>query len=184
MNQPLASPHAALRRQILATFCLCCGARLADAKSATLGVGPTCRKRLGIADSLKAGSAANELVAQAAIAAEDRQLTTVLERLRELVALDSRYQVLVDRTHERLFKTRVVKEPDGGYLVHSTYNSETNQVFREHGLRWDKVAHGYRATSTEQLDGALDALARAMPGGEVLGPDGEVIPLIERGYRV
>jgi hypothetical protein len=146
-------------------------------------VGPICRKRLGITDSLKAHSAANELVARTAIAAEAGQLTTVLECLQALVALDPRYQGLVDRAHARLFKTRVTRVLDG-YVVASTYNPETNSQLRGLGMRWDPVHRGYRASSTTQLDEALKVLAQAIPGNEVLGPEGEVIFSIERGYRV
>jgi hypothetical protein len=123
-------------------------------------------------------------VARAAIAAEARQLTTVLGCLARLVALDPRYQVLVDRAHARLFKTRVARVPEG-YVVVSTYNPDTNSQFRCLGMRWDPVHRGWRAISTGQLDEALKALAQAIPAeNEVLGPEGEVIFLIERGYQV
>jgi hypothetical protein len=181
MNEPLSSPHTALRRQTLATYCLCCARPLSDAESAALGVGPICRKRLGIAESLKAHSVANELVARAAIAAEAGQLATALECLQALVALDPRYQKLVDRTHSRLFKTRVAKMPQG-YLVVSTYNSDTNSQFKCLGMRWDPVHRGWQAFSTSQLDDALKVLAHALPSNEVLGPDGEVMFLIKRDY--
>jgi Family of unknown function (DUF6011) len=183
MNQPLSSPHTALRRQTLATKCLCCARPLWDAESATLGVGPICRKRLGIADSLKAHSDANELVARAAIAAEDGQFTVVMECLQALNALDPRYQGLVDRTHARLFKTRVARVAQG-YLVVSTYNSDTNSQFKCLGMRWDPVHRGWRAFSTSQLEDALKVLANALPSNEVLGPDGEVVFLIKRDYLV
>ena len=183
MAPPLASPHTALRKHLLATQCLCCGRRLCDAESATLGVGPICRQRLGIKDSLKAHSAANEFVARAAIAAEVGQLTTVLESLQALLALDPRYQALVDRTHTRLFKTRVVRVPQG-YVVVSTYNSDTNSQFKCLGMQWDPVQRGWRAFSTGQLEEALRALAHVIPGNEVLGPDGEIILLIKREYSV
>jgi hypothetical protein len=183
MNPLLASPHTALRRQILATRCLCCGKSLCDTESTTLGVGPTCRKRLGLAGSLKARSAANDLVARAAIAAEAGQLTIVVECLQALIALDPRYQALVDRTHARLFKTRVVRVPEG-YVVMSTYNPDTNSEFKRLGMRWDPVQRGWRATSTGQLDEALKVMGRAIPSNEALGPDGEVILLIQEGYRV
>src|SRR5262249_3229726 len=133
--------------------------------------------------SLKAHSAANELIARAAIASEAGQLTTVLECLQALVTLDSGYQVLVDRTHARLFKTRVTRVREG-YVVASTYNPDPNTQFKRLGMRWDPVQRGWRASSTSQLDEALKVLAHTVPLKEVLGPEGEVVLLIDERYRV
>jgi hypothetical protein len=137
---------------------------------------------LGLVGRLKAHSLANDVVARAAIAAESGQLTTVVECLQALVALDRGYEALMDRTHTRLFKTRVIKLPEG-YLVASTYTEDTKNEFKSLGMRWDPVQHGWCASSTGQLDKALKVLARAIPSREVLGPDGKVILLIEE-YRV
>jgi hypothetical protein len=108
-------------------------------------------------------------------------LTAVSECLKALVVLDPRYQGLLERAHARLFKTRVAQD-DKGYVVVSTYNEDINSQFKSLGMRWDPLQRGWRAESTGQLDGALKALADAVP--EVLGPNGEVIVLIKRGYQV
>jgi hypothetical protein len=67
--------------------------------------------------------------------------------------------------------------------AHSKANELVAQAaIKSLGIRWNPVQRGWRAESTGQLDGALKALADAVP--EVLGPNGEVIVLIERGYQV
>jgi len=82
-----------------------------------------------------------------------------------------------------LFKTRVSTVPEG-YLVMSTFNPDTKDLFKSLGMRWKPGLRGWLASDRSQLDKALEALSQALPGSEVLGPDGEVFFLGERGYHL
>jgi hypothetical protein len=176
-NYPaLPDAYTDLRRQTVATRCVCCGARLADTKSASIGAGPTCRKRLGLDTPRACSDAANDLIARAALAAEGGHLQLVQDYLDRLKALDPGYTQLIEKVQKRLFKTTVTPL-QGGYLITSTYNLETVSAFKGIGLWWQPAHKAWRAWDSEQLNGALEVLADAIPGGDVVTPTGEIKPL-------
>jgi Family of unknown function (DUF6011) len=175
---PLPEPHTALRYKTCATHCLVCNLPLCDAESVTVGVGPECRKRLGITRRLKQTAAANTLIASAAIAAENHQTCEALSRLRELIALDPAYQALVDRVRARLFKLRVVSDGEG-FRVFAPYDAGFVQACYALRLTWRPIEK-CREVPRALLDLVLDAMAAAWPHASALMPDDSILPLWER----
>ena len=177
MSTPiLDEPYTHLRRRALATRCLHCGASLADARSAAVGLGPTCRRRMGLDANLKGNVQANTMIASAAIAAEEGRHQTVVDTLRDLLALDPAYSTLVEKVKRRLLKFRLTAD-ETGYLVHSPYNPDVIAAFKGAGLRWQPVPRAWRAADMDQRDAAIGILAEAYPEAELLMPSGIVIGL-------
>ena len=168
MMDLLADPHTALRRRAAATSCVCCNQPLADATSVSLGMGPTCRKRLGVDAKLRASAQANTLVAKAAIAAEEARLQAVVDCLKDLLALDAAYKPLVDRVRKRLFKFRLEPDGVGGFLLKFPYNRDVISALKEFGLWWRPVEKAWHAATLNQRDEAIAVLSEAYPGGEIL----------------
>src|SRR5262245_48816255 len=73
-----AEPMTAARTRRLATVCFICGLPLCDAQSVELGIGPTCRKRLGLGPKGPNREEVNRLTALAAILAEDGDILAVI----------------------------------------------------------------------------------------------------------
>jgi hypothetical protein len=176
-SNPLPDPYTSLRRRAVATRCLCCNIALSDATSAAIGMGRTCRRRVGIDKTLEKNTRANDLIARAALAAEEACYQDVSAYLEQLSALSSAYVPLVERVRKKLFKTRIAADDRGGFLVSSTWNPDSVSAFKDLGMWWKSAEKAWRASSEEQRDQALAALAETNPYGEVLMPSGAILPL-------
>jgi hypothetical protein len=133
--------------EMLATHCACCGKELLDAISVETGMGPTCREKHGLPDTLDelTRRKANKLVY---IIAMDQTGPGVDKAIAELKALGC--DKIVKRIQNRVYgKKRVVinvREDDSErFDVASPYNEEfVYRVKRIYGRRWDgenKVNH-------------------------------------------
>jgi hypothetical protein len=169
--RPLEEPHTALRYKACATRCLACRKSLNDAESVTLGLGPCCRKRLKITRKLLKKSAANDLVARAAVAAENNEPGVVLGYLKNLVTLDPAYEILANRVRKNLFPLRVTQDGEG-FRVYAPYDPRFVEACRASGsFRWFPRPDAYRWVPAPMLNQVLDAMADVWPENSVLMPD-------------
>lgn len=114
----------AVQTKMLASHCVICGRALVDAASVTAGVGPECRANLNlpeIDDSTR--KAANKLVYDAAIAAQQGRIEDVLKFANEIEGLG--LTVLADKVRNRFTKAAdreadISIEVDGNFYVVKT----------------------------------------------------------------
>ena len=174
----LSDTYTSLKRRAAVTCCICCGRQLADATSITLGAGRTCRIRLGIDEKIRNNAQANELLAAAAIAAEEGRAQATIDLLRDLLALDHAYEPLIHKVERRLFRFRIRPNPDGdGFLIFSPYHPELPERFKAIGCWWRPIQKAWLANSVGQRDAAIAALAELWPAAELLMPSGTVLAL-------
>ena len=124
--------EAAPATRMLASNCICCGRALVDATSVQLGIGPECRQGFdgGIADGVR--KEANELVYRAAIAAQQGEISGVLEYANKIRALG--LDVLADKVARRFRNaeryTEIVITVDGGdYRVETPFRRGKKDEF-------------------------------------------------------
>ena len=106
--------------RLLATHCCVCGKSLVDATSVQLGIGPDCRSHINQGISEDTRKACNVLTHEAAIAAQEGNITLV-RRAAEMIRTLGLH-VLADKilerfkNAERLAKIKVT-ETEGGLIV-------------------------------------------------------------------
>ena len=177
LSEILLEPETQLRRRAVATYCLCCGRSLADATSAAIGMGPICRKRAKIDTALKGNAQANELIALAAISAQDGDHDEVVGYMARLSALDPAFKPLARKIFRKLFSF-AVEEHEDGWLIRSPYNEHVIERFKDAGLYWRPAPdRGWIAGTDADRDAALAILGKTFPRSRVLMPNGELRPL-------
>jgi len=163
--------------EMLATYCACCGKELLDAQSVEAGMGPECRRKHALPDTLDedARKAANKLVY---IIAMDQTGPGVDKAIVELKALGC--DKIVKRIQQRVYgKRRVVitlrENIADRFNVASPYDEEfVYRVKRIYGRRWDgedKVNH----FPTESWDRVWALIAECYRGKLLEAPTGEQV---------
>jgi hypothetical protein len=154
--------------KLVATDCCVCGRPLVDSESVEAGIGPVCRTKYLMADSLTktARKKANKLVYQAAALRSNGQPWDHL--IPKLIALGA---VNVARAVSRA-KVEVAVEENGDFFVTCPYN----QTFlgRTRGLsgrQWDRTGKRTKFAATAKAD-VWDAICEAYPQAVIDTPKG------------
>ena len=163
--------------EMLATNCACCGKELLDAQSVEAGMGPECRKKHTLPDTLdeETRRKANKLIY---IIAMDQTGPGVDKALVELKALGC--DTIVKRIQNRVYgKRRVIiamrEKVEDRFNVASPWNEEfVYRVKRVYGRRWDgedKVNH----FPVESWDQVWKLIAQCYRGKLLEAPTGEQV---------
>ncbi len=124
--------------KMLAAFCAMCARELLDAQSVEAGVGPVCRAKYGIADTLDEDDRklANNLIHM--IACEQSDTTAVRGALKALDRLGCAN--IVDRISKRIYGDPIKAWVENGRLVlKAPYDPDFNRlVQRISSRRWDR----------------------------------------------
>lgn len=178
-GRPIAAdPHTKERRALCAAYCVCCGRALADAVSAATGVGPVCRKRLGLTDAIAHRLAANELMARLCEADVDGEAAECLKIIAQIRALDPAYGRLADRVEERWLKGQkflVIQSTTPGRVgIKTPYEPAFVNYCREQRFRWDpdKKVWTFLSSQTPAVVDKVDVIY----GANVLSTDLRVVP--------
>jgi len=178
--------------KMLATNCVCCGRALVDALNVQLGVGPECRHGFdaGVADADR--EAANRLVFNAAIAAQQGRATVVVEIAKAVEKLG--FPVLAEKMRARFVRVVaaperradifIVLEKDGKTLqVHTPYRRGAAEEFTAAwraipGRQWHTRANHIPVSQKAAL---WALLKRFFPGKWGKGPQGVFrVPKMEK----
>lgn len=148
---------------LLATDCASCGRPLVDAESVTAGMGPDCRKKFGLPNTLddEARAAANKLVYLIALAGRD--CDDVRDAIAKLDAMGC--TKLVDRVSKRFYGDPVEAElKDARLVIRSPYHDGfTTAIRRIKGRAWsaDEKANTFEPDSWPEVEAAI---VRHYPG--------------------
>lgn len=163
--------------RMLATRCICCNRALLDSESIEYGIGPVCRKKYGFFDHVPNREAANALVHQAAIAAQNNDVSEVLRLADEIDAMG--LDVLAAKIRERFIEIRLVENVPGEVEVYIPFCQEFIDVLRANiprrGKRMVKNANDKFkcwVIKREFQRDLFDALKAGFPGRYALGPKG------------
>lgn len=160
--------------KLLATHCCACGRPLVDAQSVEAGMGPDCRKRYALPESLteEQRTRANKLVYAIAREQVGPEVGEALSELRQLGC-----HTLADRLIKRLggaYTAVIVNEGDR-FAVKAPYCRELVRAFQSiPGRRWDKQ----RKLTTFPVNAKFQvfrALQARFLGEKCLGPKGEFV---------
>lgn len=134
-----SDPRTAEKKRFLASRCIACDRPLCDAVSVSVGIGPECRRRLGLARTLRHRPEANDLLALIAEASEGNQGEKVLNLVTQLRTLDPLYEKLADRI-EKLWldsaRLLILQQTDGRLGIRSPYSPKFVDFARENQMRF------------------------------------------------
>lgn len=161
--------------KLLATYCAACSRPLVDAESVTAGIGPECRKKYDLPNTLDEATreAANKLVYE--IALEQSSFDALLGAM-ELKVMGC--HKIADRVIERLASIQI-REEAGRVFVDSPYNEVALHAWRavpgrvirkgENG-KWETPS--FPMTSKRQI---LEVLNTYYRGALAVGPKGAFV---------
>jgi len=155
--------------KMLATHCAACGKELVDARSVEAGMGPDCRKKYQIPDTLddETRTEANRLVYQIALDQKGPQVVANLARLRDLGC-----DVIVDRIVKRVRPIEVLDDGEGRFALKTPYDPDfVGHLRTVHGRRWDRERKVWTFPNS-QKPWVWKALQKSYPGTLGLGPRG------------
>lgn len=159
--------------KLLATHCAACARPLVDAQSVESGVGPECRKKHGLPDTLTDAARAecNAAVYRLALQASDLAPAgyDAAADLNVLIAAGA--TKLADRCLKRMAAVRITEE-GGRLVVEAPYSEAAAGAWRTvPGRRWDKDRKANTAPVSSRP--ALWALLQTYYGGRIgRGPRG------------
>ena len=157
--------------KLLASHCAACGRPLVDAQSVESGMGPECRSKYGLPNTLDEATRteANALVYAIAIEQHGDNVALMVSTLRGLGC-----DVIADRITKRIASdyTAVMADEGDRFSVKASFDvAMAANLGRVYGRRWDKE----RKVNTFPVSAKRDvflALRQAVPGGKCMGPKG------------
>jgi hypothetical protein len=158
---------------LLASHCAACGRPLVDAQSVETGMGPECRSKYGVPDSIDEAARveANALVYAIAIEQTGANVALMVATLRGLGC-----EVIADRITKRIapLYTAVMADDGAGYFtVKASYDvAMAAGLGVIPGRRWVKETKLNRFPVSAKRE-VFDALRHAFPGGRCMGARGE-----------
>jgi hypothetical protein len=177
------SPMTEARTRRLATRCFVCNTDLCDAVSVELGIGPTCRKRLGLIakDKNPRREYVNELTAQAALLAEDGRVLEVIALADEIGSLG--YPKVAEAVRKRFVDITVTLVGDALH-VKTPYSDAWNRINWEWRLgQWNRDLK-VRVVQPTRIGDLYEGLRYAYAGKQAVGPDGQVFTIQAPARRV
>jgi len=161
--------------KLLATHCAACSRPLVDAISVEVGVGPECRKKYGLPDTLDEATRAeaNKIVYQIAMEQDSFEALLGAMKLKVLGC-----HKMADRVIERLATVKI-SEADGKVYVDSPYNEAALPAWRRvPGRSMTKDANGKWTTPSfpaSSKRAILDVLNTYYAGALAVGPKGPFV---------
>jgi hypothetical protein len=168
-------PMTGARLSRFATNCLICGLPLCDAVSVQVGVGPTCRKRIGLDKKGPNRDAVNALTAAAALYADEGKVQEVLDIVVKIEALG--YDKVAAGVYKRFIDIRIEPQADGSWLVKTPFSHDWNAINWDLRLgRWDAARKG-RVVNPNRAADLKFALGKVFAGRFGLGADKQVFAI-------
>lgn len=158
--------------KLLASHCAACGRALVDAQSVETGMGPECRSKYGLPDSIDESTRveANALVYAIAIEQNGENVALMVCTLRGLGC-----DVIADRITKRIaadYVAVMVDDVDGRFSVRASYDvAMTANLGLVRGRRWDKERK-FNTFPMASKRAVFEALRAALPGRKCFGPRG------------